>query len=278
MKLLDGKIVKKTVLAELKEKVSKEKRPLGLVVIQVGEDPASVVYVRQKAKMAEKVGFNFNHIKLDSSVSEEELLNKIDEFNNDDNVDGILVQMPIPKHLNPKTIQNAISPLKDVDGLTDINMGKLMHNEEALVPCTPLGIMDLLKHYGIEVAGKRVVVVGRSDLVGKPMLALMINADATVTLCHSKTKDMSKITKKADILIVAVGKANFIKAEDIRNGCVVIDVGINRMSDGSLCGDVDFNSVKDKASYITPVPGGVGQMTVAELGMNTYKAYLLRNK
>lgn len=278
MKLLDGKIVKKTVLAELKEKVSKEKRPLGLVVIQVGEDPASVVYVRQKAKMAEKVGFNFNHIKLDSSVSEEELLNKIDEFNNDDNVDGILVQMPIPKHLNPRTIQNSISPLKDVDGLTDINMGKLMHNEEALVPCTPLGIMDLLKHYGIEVAGKRVVVVGRSDLVGKPMLALMINADATVTLCHSKTKDMSKITKKADILIVAVGKANFIKAEDIRNGCVVIDVGINRMSDGSLCGDVDFNSVKDKVSYITPVPGGVGQMTVAELGMNTYKAYLLRNK
>lgn len=278
MKLLDGKIVKKTVLAELKEKVSKEKRPLGLVVIQVGEDPASVVYVRQKAKMAEKVGFNFNHVKLDSSVSEEELLNKIDEFNNDDNVDGILVQMPIPKHLNPKTIQNAISPLKDVDGLTDINMGRLMHNEEALVPCTPLGIMDLLKHYGIEVAGKRVVVVGRSDLVGKPMLALMINADATVTLCHSKTKNMSKITKKADILIVAVGKANFIKAEDIRNGCVVIDVGINRMSDGSLCGDVDFNSVKDKVSYITPVPGGVGQMTVAELGMNTYKAYLLRNK
>lgn len=278
MKLLDGKIVKKTVLAELKEKVSKEKRPLGLVVIQVGEDPASVVYVRQKAKMAEKVGFNFNHVKLDSSVSEEELLNKIDEFNNDDNVDGILVQMPIPKHLNPKIIQNAISPLKDVDGLTDINMGRLMHNEEALVPCTPLGIMDLLKHYGIEVAGKRVVVVGRSDLVGKPMLALMINTDATVTLCHSKTKDMSKITKKADILIVAVGKANFIKAEDIRKGCVVIDVGINRMSDGSLCGDVDFNSVKDKVSYITPVPGGVGQMTVAELGMNTYKAYLLRNK
>lgn len=278
MKLLDGKIVKKTVLAELKEKVSKEKRPLGLVVIQVGEDPASVVYVRQKAKMAEKVDFNFNHVKLDSSVSEEELLNKIDEFNNDDNVDGILVQMPIPKHLNPKTIQNAISPLKDVDGLTDINMGRLMHNEEALVPCTPLGIMDLLKHYGIEVAGKRVVVVGRSDLVGKPMLALMINADATVTLCHSKTKDMSKITKKADILIAAVGKANFIKAEDIRKGCVVIDVGINRMSDGSLCGDVDFNSVKDKVSYITPVPGGVGQMTVAELGMNTYKAYLLRNK
>lgn len=278
MKLLDGKIVKKAVLAEVKEKVSKLNRQLGLVVIQVGEDPASVVYVRQKAKMAEAMGFDFKHIKLDSSISEEELLNKIDEFNNDNNVDGILVQMPIPKHLNPKIVQNAISPLKDVDGLTDINMGKLMHNEAALVPCTPLGIMDLLKYYEIDVSGKNVVVVGRSDLVGKPMMALMINANATVTLCHSKTKDMSKITKKADILVVAIGKANSIKAEDVRKGCVVVDVGINRMSDGSLCGDVDFDSLKDKVSYITPVPGGVGQMTVAELGMNTYRAYLLRNK
>lgn len=278
MKLLDGKIVKKAVLAELKEKVSKLDRPLGLVVIQVGEDPASVVYVRQKAKMAEAMGFDFKHIKLDSSVSEEELLDKIDEFNNDINVDGILVQMPIPKQINPKTVQNAISPLKDVDGLTDINMGKLMHDEESLVPCTPLGIMDLLGYYGIDVSGKNVVVVGRSDLVGKPMMSLMINANATVTLCHSKTKNIGKITKKADILVVAVGKANFIKAEDVRKGCVVVDVGINRMNDGSLCGDVDFDALKDKVSYITPVPGGVGQMTVAELGMNTYKAYLLRNK
>lgn len=278
MKLLDGKVVKKQVLSELKEKINKLARPLGLVVIQVGEDPASVVYVRQKEKMALSLGFNFLHIKFDSDVSQEALLDKIYQLNSDDTVDGILVQMPVPKHLNPKVIQNAIDPLKDVDGLTDINMGRLVHNEESLVPCTPLGIMDLLKYYNIEVKGKRVVVVGRSDLVGKPIFSLMMNADATVTLCHSKTENISKITKKADILVVAIGQANFIGADDIRKGCVVIDVGINRMEDGTLKGDVDFESVKDKVSYITPVPGGVGQMTVAELGRNTYKAYLLRNK
>ena len=228
--------------------------------------------------MALSLGFNFLHIKFDSDVSQEALLDKIYQLNSDDTVDGILVQMPVPKHLNPKVIQNAIDPLKDVDGLTDINMGRLVHNEESLVPCTPLGIMDLLKYYNIEVKGKRVVVVGRSDLVGKPIFSLMTNADATVTLCHSKTEDISKITKKADILVAAIGQANFIGADDIRKGCVVIDVGINRMEDGTLKGDVDFESVKDKVSYITPVPGGVGQMTVAELGRNTYKAYLLRNK
>lgn len=278
MKLLDGKVVKRQVLSELKEEISKLDRPLGLVVIQVGEDPASVVYVRQKEKMAISLGFNFQHIKFESNVSEDVLLERIEQLNNDDTVDGILVQMPVPKHLNPKVIQNAISPLKDVDGLTDINMGRLIHNEESLVPCTPLGIMDLLKYYNISVKGKRVVVVGRSDLVGKPIFGLMMNADATVTLCHSKTEDISKITKKADILVVAIGQANFITANDIRKGAVVIDVGINRMEDGTLKGDVDFESVKDKVSYITPVPGGVGQMTVAELGRNTYKAYLLRNK
>ena len=195
MKLLDGKVVKKQVLSELKEKISKLERPLGLVVIQIGEDPASVVYVRQKEKMALSLGFNFLHIKFDSDVSQEALLDKIYQLNSDDTVDGILVQMPVPKHLNPKVIQNAIDPLKDVDGLTDINMGRLVHNEESLVPCTPLGIMDLLKYYNIEVKGKRVVVVGRSDLVGKPIFSLMMNADATVTLCHSKTEDISKIGK-----------------------------------------------------------------------------------
>ena len=194
MKLLDGKVVKKQVLSELKEKISKLERPLGLVVIQIGEDPASVVYVRQKEKMALSLGFNFLHIKFDSDVSQEASLDKIYQLNSDDTVDGILVQMPVPKHLNPKVIQNAIDPLKDVDGLTDINMGRLVHNEESLVPCTPLGIMDLLKYYNIEVKGKRVVVVGRSDLVGKPIFSLMTNADATVTLCHSKTEDISKIT------------------------------------------------------------------------------------
>lgn len=278
MKLLDGKIVKKEVLSNLEKEVSKLERPLGLTVIQVGEDPASTVYVRQKSKMADSLGFKFNHIKLNDNISEEELLEVIDKLNKDDSVDGVLVQMPIPKHLNAKVIQNAISPLKDVDGLTDINMGRLAHNEESLVPCTPLGIMDLLEYYKIPVEGRNVVIVGRSDLVGKPMMNLMINANATVTLCHSKTQDLSKITKKADILIAAIGKAKFIKDTDVKKGVVVVDVGINRLDDGSLCGDVDFEAVSKKASYITPVPGGVGQMTVAELGRNTYKAYLLRNK
>ncbi len=278
MKLLDGKVVKAKVLDDLKQKVEKLDRPLGLVVIQVGEDPASVVYVRQKSKMAENMGFNFNHIKLPDDISQDELLKKIDNLNKDDKVDGILVQMPVPKHLNPKIIQNAICSEKDVDGLTDSNMGKLMHNVDSLVPCTPLGIMDLLKFYNIPVEGKNVVIIGRSDLVGKPMLALMSNSNATVTLCHSKTKDLEKITKKADILIAAIGKPNLVKKEWIKKGTVIIDVGINRMEDGSLCGDVDFDDVKDKVSYITPVPGGVGQMTVAELGCNTYKAYLLGNK
>lgn len=276
MKLLDGKIVKKEVLEKLRERISILDRPLGLVVIQVGEDPASVVYVRQKEKMAANMGFNFKHIKLGENVSQEELLETIDKLNDDDSVDGILVQMPVPKHIDPKVVQNSISPYKDVDGLTDYNMGRLMHNEESLVPCTPKGIMDLLSYYKIDVTGKNVVIVGRSDLVGKPLMALMINNNATVTLCHSKTSNLKSHTKKADILIAAVGKPGLIKADDIRRGTVVVDVGINRMEDGSLVGDVDFESVKDKVSYITPVPGGVGQMTVAELGYNTYLAYLLR--
>ncbi len=276
MKLLDGKLVKKEVLEKLRERISILDRPLGLVVIQVGEDLASVVYVRQKEKMAANMGFNFKHIKLGENVSQEELLETIYKLNDDDSVDGILVQMPVPKHIDPKVVQNAISPYKDVDGLTDYNMGRLMHNEESLVPCTPKGIMDLLNYYKIDVTGKNVVIVGRSDLVGKPLMALMINNNATVTLCHSKTSNLKSHTKKADILIAAVGKPGLIKADDIRRGTVVVDVGINRMEDGSLVGDVDFESVKDKVSYITPVPGGVGQMTVAELGYNTYLAYLLR--
>lgn len=278
MKLLDGKVVKKELLGELKEAVSKLERPLGLVVVQVGEDPASCVYVGQKEKMANNLGFNFKHIKLDEKVSQDELLEVIYKLNDDDSVDGVLVQMPVPRHIDAKVIQNAISPKKDVDGLTDYNMGRLMHNEKSLVPCTPKGIMDLLKYYKIDVSSKNVVIVGRSDLVGKPLMALMINNNATVTLCHSKTKSLRSYTKHADILIVAVGRALLIKGEDIKRGAVVIDVGINRMDDGKLLGDVDFESVKDKVSYITPVPGGVGQMTVAELGFNTYQAYLDRQK
>lgn len=278
MELLDGKVVKKKVLEDLKEELKSLERPLGLVVIQVGEDEASKVYVRQKEKMAKELGFKFEHIKLAGTVKQEELLETIDRLNEDEKVDGILVQMPIPKHLDSKIIQNRINYLKDVDGLTDVNAGCLMHHKDTLVPCTPEGIVDLLKHYDIELSGKNVTIIGRSDLVGKPLASLMVNNDATVTLCHSKTKNLKLFTENADILVVAVGKAKLIKKEYIKDGAVIVDVGINRLEDGSLCGDVDFEDVKDKASYITPVPGGVGQMTVAELANNTYKAYKLRKK
>lgn len=278
MKLLDGKVVKTRALEGLKKLVDEIERPLGLTVIQVGDDPASNVYIKQKRVMAEFLGFNFKHIKLAVNVTLEEVLKIISELNNNEEVDGILVQMPVPEHLDSKVIQNAIAPFKDVDGLTDINMGKLVHKKECLVPCTALGIMELLNYYNISVTSKNVVVVGRSDLVGRPVAELLINASATVTLCHSKTENLADITRNADILIVAVGKSQLIKEDMIKDGAIVVDVGINKQEDGKLCGDVDFENVKDKCSYITPVPGGVGQMTVLELGFNTYKAYLLRHK
>ena len=276
MKILDGREVKLKILEDLKQKLLNLNEKLGLVVIQIGNDPASDVYVRQKKKMAEDLGYNFNHINLDENVNEDEILSIIDKLNNDNMVDGILVQMPIPSTLNVKRIQNAILPYKDVDGLTDINIGKLVHNEDSLVACTPMGIIDLLDYYNIDIEGKNVVIIGRSDLVGKPLASLMINRNATVTLCHSKTINLDFYTKNADILVVAIGKPNFIKRDSVKDGAVINDVGINRMSNGMLCGDVDFDDVKDKVSYITPVPGGVGQMTVAELALNTYKAHMLR--
>ena len=272
--LLDGKTVKKELLEKLKEELLTLPRQLGLTVIQVGEDPASKVYVGQKEKMALEVGYNFNHVKLDENVTEEELLKVIDELNADELVDGILVQMPLPKRLDAKKIQNRVDPFKDVDGLCDINAGKLMHNVDTLVPCTPYGIMSMLEHYEIDVTGKNVVVIGRSDLVGKPIAQLMQNANATVTVCHSKTANLTEYTKMADILVVAIGKANFITGDMIKENAVVVDVGINRV-DGKLVGDVDFTSAEEIASYITPVPGGVGQMTVAELGRNVLKAHKL---
>ena len=278
MELLDGKIVKQKVLEEVRELAEKENVKLGLAVVQVGDDEASKVYVGQKEKMANALNFNFIHQKLSADVTQEELLSVIDKLNKNKKIHGILVQMPIPKHLDSKEVQNRILSYKDVDGLTDLNAGMLIHGKEGLVPCTPQGIVDLLKYYKIELEGKNVTIIGRSDLVGKPLAALMINNNATVTLCHSKTKDLREFTKKADIVVAAVGKAKLIKREDLKKGAVVVDVGINRMEDGKLCGDVDFDDVKSKVSYITPVPGGVGQMTVAELAMNTYKAYLLGKK
>lgn len=276
MELLNGKEVKLKKLNDLKEKLKDLDTTLGLTVIQIGNDSASNVYVNQKNKMANDLGYLFNHIKLDEDIKEEAVLELIDNLNNDDNVDGILVQMPIPKHLDYKKIQNAIMPYKDVDGLTDINMGKLAHNVDGLVPCTPMGIISLLSYYNIDIEGKNVVILGRSDLVGKPLASLLTNKNATVTLCHSKTKDVKLYTKNADILVVAMGRAKYITEDYIKEGSIIIDVGINRLDDGKLYGDVDFESVKDKVSYITPVPGGVGQMTVAELGENTYKAHILR--
>ena len=278
MELLDGKIVRKEVLEEVKKKLESIDRKLGLAVVQVGEDEASKVYVRQKEKMAAELGYKFNHIKLSENVSQADLLKVIDELNEDNTIDGILVQMPIPKHLDSKVVQNRILPYKDVDGLTDVNAGCLVHNKDSLVPCTPQGIIDLLKYYNISLEGKNVTIVGRSDLVGKPLANLMTNNNATVSLCHSKTQNLNFYTKNADILIVAVGKAKLIKEDQVKDGAVIIDVGINRESDGKLYGDVDFDSVKDKVSFITPVPGGVGQMTVAELAKNTYKAYKLKKK
>lgn len=272
MKLLDGKLVKKEIIKKIKKEVDNLERKPGLAVIQVGDDPASKVYVSQKEKMAKELGYKFKHIKLDKDIEQEELENNIKKINKDKTIDGLLVQMPLPMHIDSKKIQNMIKEDKDVDGLSDINAGKLTHNVDCLMPCTPKGIMDILKYYKIDVEGKNVVIVGRSDLVGKPLASMMLNSHATVTLCHSRTKNLDKMTKKADILVAAVGKKGIITKEMIKNKTIVVDVGINRV-DGKLYGDVDFDSVKDKASYITPVPGGVGQMTVAELGENVLKAY-----
>ena len=275
MKIIDGKKIKKEILDELKDEVSKLKEKPNFVVIQVGNNEASNVYIKQKAKMAEHIGYGYTHMKFDEDITNEQLLKEIDKLNKDKNIHGILVQMPLPSHIDTNEVQNAVLPEKDVDGLSDMNAGKLFHGKDALFSCTPYGVMELLKRYNIPLEGSHAVVVGRSNLVGKPMGTMLTNAGATVTLCHSKTKDLAKYTKKADILIVTVGKPKLITADMVRKGTVVIDVGINRLDDG-LCGDVDYENVSKKCSYITPVPGGVGPMTVAMLGANVLKAYKMQ--
>lgn len=272
--LLDGKVVKQHIMEELKNKVKDLNAAPGLSVIQVGEDQASSVYIKQKNKMSQELGYNFSHIKINKNVTTEEIVNIIKRENDNPNVDGILVQMPLPLHVNANIIQNTVDYRKDVDGLTDINAGRLIHKEDCLMPCTPLGIMKMLDYYHIPIQGKNVVIVGRSDLVGKPIAQMMLNRNATVTICHSGTKNLYEITQRADILVVAVGKPYFITAPMIKKGAVVIDVGINRIN-GKLCGDVDFPNVEKHCEYITPVPGGVGQLTVATLGENVFKAYCL---
>ena len=273
--ILDGKVIKQDILNDLKEEViSLEEKPK-LVVIQIGNDEASNVYIKQKKKMCEYIGYNYEQIKLEESIKTDEVLTIIEKLNKDNQVNGILVQMPLPEHLDSMLIQSAVLPIKDVDGLSDVNSGMLLHQKDGLYPCTPYGIMEILKRYNIDVASKNVTIVGRSNLVGKPLAMMMLNENATVTICHSKTKNLEQFTKKADILIVAVGKKHLINKDMVKDGAVVIDVGINKIED-KLYGDVDFDSVKDKASYITPVPGGVGQMTVAMLAVNVLKAYKLQ--
>ena len=272
MIILDGKKIKEEILDELKDEVSKLDKKPTLVVIQVGNDEASNVYIKQKEKMANYIGYGYRHLKLDEDIKEEEVIKIIKELNDDKDVHGIMVQMPLPSHIDQNKIQNSVDPDKDVDGLTDINMGRLMHNMDGLYSCTPYGIMEMLARYNIPIEGRHAVIVGRSNLVGKPMSMFLLNSGATVTICHSKTKDLSMHTKMADILVVTVGKAKLITEDMVRDEAVVIDVGINR-TDTGLCGDTDFDMISKKASYITPVPGGVGPMTVAMLGKNVLKAY-----
>lgn len=276
MTLLDGKKIKEEKLEELKSEISSLDRKPGIVVIQVGNNDSSNIYIKNKEKMALSLGCNFEHIKFDEDVNEDLILSKIDKLNEDKTIDGIIVQMPLPSHLNTSKILNRVDYKKDIDGLTDYNAGLLFHNKNGFTPCTPKGIMEMLKYYNINVSGKHVVIVGRSDLVGKPLSILMLNNNATVSICHSYTSNLSEITNKADILISAVGKKNIINSSMIKEGCIVIDVGITRI-DGKIYGDVNFDDVKDKASYMTPVPGGVGQMTVLSLFQNLLSSYRKNN-
>lgn len=244
----------------------------GLAVILVGEDPASQSYVKAKQKACEEIGIYSVLHRLEDTVTEAELLQQIETLNNDNQIHGILVQLPLPNHISEKAVIEKISPNKDVDGFHPISVGKMMIGEDTFLPCTPFGIVEMIKSQGITIEGKHVVVIGRSNIVGKPVGQLLLNENATVTYCHSRTKDMASITKQADILIVAVGKANFIDASYIKHDAVVIDVGVNRLETGKLCGDVNFEEAKEVASYITPVPGGVGPMTITMLLFNTVES------
>ena len=267
--ILDGKKLRDKIFEDLKEKIDKMKKKPTLAVILVGENPASQIYVRNKKKTAEKLGINSLSIEYPADISEKELVAKIEELNNDKNVTAILVQLPLPKHINKNKVIDAILPQKDVDGLTPYNLGKLFSGEKPYVyPCTPKGILLLLDEYNIELDGKNIVVIGRSNLVGKPVAQMLLNRNATVTMCHSHTKNLSEITKTADIVVSAVGK-NVIGEKMLKSNCVVIDVGIFRDENGKLSGDVDFENVSKISAYISPVPGGVGPMTIASLMLNT---------
>lgn len=279
-KLLNGKEVSQRIKDELKSEVAVLKEHgihPGLAVVIVGDDPASRVYVNSKKKACEQVGIYSEEYALPAETTEAELLELVERLNHKNDINGILVQLPLPKHINEETIINAISPKKDVDAFHPVNVGKIMIGNYDFVPCTPAGVMELIHESGISVEGKECVVVGRSNIVGKPQAMLLLHENGTVTICHSRTKNLAEITKKADILVAAVGKANFITADMVKEGAVIIDVGMNRLPDKKLVGDVDFTACEKLAGAITPVPGGVGPMTIAMLMKNTVKAAILQN-
>ena len=273
--IINGKEIAEAVRQEIRKEVEdlKEKGYVpGLAVILVGDNQASQTYVRNKEKACLDLGMHSVLIKKPATLSQEELIENINELNQDNSIHGILVQLPLPKHINEEAIIEAISPEKDVDGFHPINIGRMMTGQNAFLPCTPYGCMVMLQHISYNLEGKHVVVVGRSNIVGKPAAQLALNANATVTICHSKTKDLAYFTKQADVIIAAVGKRNTITADHIKEGAVIIDVGMNRNDEGKLCGDVDYEGVLNKASYVTPVPGGVGPMTITMLMKNTVQS------
>lgn len=278
--IIDGKELAKKIRANLKiecEELKKKNINSKLAVIMVGEDPASKVYVRNKSRACEDVGIKYEEYLLDSKITQKELIELIEKLNNDKTINGILLQSPIPSNLDINEAFRTISPQKDVDGFNPLNVGKLVLNQDTFVSCTPYGIMKMFEEYDIDLTGKNVVILGRSNIVGKPLIHCCLNKNATVTSCHSKTQNIAQKAKEADVLISAIGKANFVTADMVKDGAVVIDVGINRLDNGKITGDVDFESVKEKASYITPVPGGVGPMTIAMLMNNVIKATRRQN-
>lgn len=278
--IIDGKAVSAQVKERIRQEAAELKKQgieVGLAVVIVGEDPASKVYVRNKKKACEEVGFNSYEYALPEETTEQELLDLVNKLNADEKVNGILVQLPLPKHLDDKVIINNILPEKDVDAFHPVNVGKIMIGDYSFLPCTPAGVMELIASTGTEVAGKECVVIGRSNIVGKPQAMLLLHKNGTVTICHSKTKNLKEVASRADILVAAVGRAKMITKDYIKEGAVVIDVGMNRDENGKLCGDVDFEDCKDKAGYITPVPGGVGPMTIAMLMQNTLTAAKVKN-
>lgn len=279
-RIIDGKLVSAKVRANVAKETEELKEKgvsVGLAVVIVGNDPASRVYVNNKKKVCAEVGFISREYALPEETTQQELLDLVNELNNDKEINGILVQLPLPKHLDEKQVIEAISPLKDVDAFNAVNVGKIMIGDYDFLPCTPAGVMEMLKEYDIDPKSKNCVVIGRSNIVGKPMAMLLLHKHGTVTICHSRTVNLKEICAKADILVAAIGKAKFVTADMVKEGAVVIDVGMNRDENGKLCGDVDFENVKDKAEAITPVPGGVGPMTIAMLMKNTLKAAKLQN-